>query len=200
MRIQRKRDREFGQAVNSQMVGHHHHGVIRNTRGSIIKAPDRLNEPGFIFIGDGIAARGRRIAPFREQAERDLYAVTGTFRPFPDCPAQVISNPAIFDQSGIIGTTSQRLSAEYRGQDGRYGGRLVMDGVPYVFADQPLKNRNGEVVGYISFGLPEARFSDIVSDSRNLSLILAAVCVLCFAPLVWLVHTRLQRDRAALEL
>lgn len=104
------------------------------------------------------------------------------------------------DQSGIIGTTSQRLSAEYRGQDGRYGGRLVMDGVPYVFADQPLKNRNGEVVGYISFGLPEARFSDIVSDSRNLSLILAAVCVLCFAPLVWLVHTRLQRDRAALEL
>ena len=101
------------------------------------------------------------------------------------------------DQSGLIGTPSQRLSAEYQGQDGRYGGRLVMDGVPYVFADQPLKNRNGEVVGYISFGLPESRFSGIISDSRNLSLILAAVCVLCFAPLVWL---RLKGDRAALEL
>lgn len=101
------------------------------------------------------------------------------------------------DQSELIGTPSERLSGNYQGQDGRYGGRLVMDGVPYVFADQPLKNRKGRIVGYISFGLPESRFSGIVTDSRNLSLLLAGVCLLCFAPLVWLVSLR---QREALEL
>lgn len=104
------------------------------------------------------------------------------------------------DQSELIGTPSERLSGNYEGQDGRYGGRLVMDGVPYVFADQPLKNRKGRIVGYISFGLPESRFSGIVTDSRNLSLLLAGVCLLCFAPLVWLVSLRQRRQREALEL
>lgn len=103
-------------------------------------------------------------------------------------------------QSELIGTPSERLSGNYEGQDGRYGGRLVMDGVPYVFADQPLKNRKGRIVGYISFGLPESRFSGIVTDSRNLSLLLAGVCLLCFAPLVWLVSLRQRRQREALEL
>ena len=104
------------------------------------------------------------------------------------------------DQSELIGTPSERLSGNYQGQDGRYGGRLVMDGVPYVFADQPLKNRKGRIVGYISFGLPESRFSGIVTDSRNLSLLLAVVCLFCFAPLVWLVSLRQRRQREALEL
>lgn len=104
------------------------------------------------------------------------------------------------DQSELIGTPSERLSGNYEGQDGRYGGRLVMDGVPYVFADQPLKNRKGRIVGYISFGLPESRFSGIVTDSRNLSLLLAVVCLFCFAPLVWLVSLRQRRQREALEL
>lgn len=104
------------------------------------------------------------------------------------------------DQSELIGTPSERLSGNYEGQDGRYGGRLVMDGVPYVFAEQPLKNRKGRIVGYISFGLPESRFSGIVTDSRNLSLLLAGVCLLCFAPLVWLVSLRQRRQREALEL
>lgn len=104
------------------------------------------------------------------------------------------------DQSELIGTPSERLSGNYQGQDGHYGGRLVMDGVPYVFADQPLKNRKGRIVGYISFGLPESRFSGIVTDSRNLSLLLAVVCLFCFAPLVWLVSLRQRRQREALEL
>ncbi len=104
------------------------------------------------------------------------------------------------DQSELIGTPSERLSGNYEGQDGHYGGRLVMDGVPYVFADQPLKNRKGRIVGYISFGLPESRFSGIVTDSRNLSLLLAVVCLFCFAPLVWLVSLRQRRQREALEL
>ncbi len=104
------------------------------------------------------------------------------------------------DQSELIGTPSERLSGNYQGQDGHYGGRLVMDGVPYVFADQPLKNRKGRIVGYISFGLPESRFSGIVTDSRNLSLLLAGVCLFCFAPLVWLVSLRQRRQREALEL
>lgn len=104
------------------------------------------------------------------------------------------------DQSELIGTPSERLSGNYQGQDGHYGGRLVMDGVPYVFADQPLKSRKGRIVGYISFGLPESRFSGIVTDSRNLSLLLAGVCLFCFAPLVWLVSLRQRRQREALEL
>lgn len=104
------------------------------------------------------------------------------------------------DQSELIGTPAERLSGNYQGQDGHYGGRLVMDGVPYVFADQPLKNRKGRIVGYISFGLPESRFSGIVTDSRNLSLLLAVVCLFCFAPLVWLVSLRQRRQREALEL
>lgn len=104
------------------------------------------------------------------------------------------------DQSELIGTPSERLSGNYQGQDGHYGSRLVMDGVPYVFADQPLKNRKGRIVGYISFGLPESRFSGIVTDSRNLSLLLAVVCLFCFAPLVWLVSLRQRRQREALEL
>ncbi|XOQ53413.1 MAG: hypothetical protein ACFWT7_08575 [Succiniclasticum sp.] len=104
------------------------------------------------------------------------------------------------DQSELIGTPSARLSNEHPDGDGHSGGRLVMDGIPYVFADQPLKNRNGRIVGYISFGLPESRFSDIVTDSRNLSLILAGVCLLCFAPLAWLVSLRQRRQREALEL
>ena len=104
------------------------------------------------------------------------------------------------DQSELIGTPSERLSGNYQGQDGHYGGRLVMDGVPYVFADQPLKNRKGRIVGYISFGLPESRFSGIVTDSRNLSLLLTVVCLFCFAPLVWLVSLRQRRQREALEL
>ena len=83
--------------------------------------------------------------------------------------------------------------------DGTYSGKVILEGKPHLFIDAPLKSRSGNVVGYISFGLQEERFSGIVQDNRDMTLFIGFLCFLLFAPLAQIMAAQLRQNQEHLE-
>ena len=77
---------------------------------------------------------------------------------------------------------------------------MYLQKVPYLFIDYPLKNYSGDLVGYISFGLQEDRFTEILEDNRKLTLFIGILCFVLFAPLIWLMGAQLRQNQQHLEL
>lgn len=101
------------------------------------------------------------------------------------------------DRSWLIGTKSE-MTSEQR-SDGNYYGKINLEGEEYLFMDMPVKDYKGNIVGYISFGLPESHFSDIVDDNRKLSLFIGFLCFMVFAPLAQVASAQLRQNKQDLE-
>ena len=68
-----------------------------------------------------------------------------------------------------------------------------------MFMDEALKNSKGEVVGYISLGLPEERLNFMVTDNRKIGLLISFLCMFIFLPIGQLLATQLKRNHDELE-
>ena len=102
------------------------------------------------------------------------------------------------DRSWLVGQKGAPFS-KASSPDGTYSGKVILEGVPYLFIDAPLKSRSGRVVGYISFGLQEEHFSGIVQDNRDLTLFIGVLCFLLFAPLAQVMASQLRQNQQHLE-
>ncbi len=103
------------------------------------------------------------------------------------------------DRSWIVGHKAGSITSS-KADDGTYSGKVFLRGVPHLFIDYPLKNYSGDIVGYISFGLPEDQFSSIVEDNRKQTMVIGLLCFALFAPLIWLMATQLRQNQKHLEL
>lgn len=102
------------------------------------------------------------------------------------------------DRSWLVGQKGAPFS-KASSPDGTYSGKVILEGVPYLSIDAPLKSRSGRVVGYISFGLQEEHFSGIVQDNRDLTLFIGVLCFLLFAPLAQVMASQLRQNQQHLE-
>lgn len=102
------------------------------------------------------------------------------------------------DRSWLVGQKGAPFS-KASSPDGTYSGKVILEGVPYLFIDAPLKSRSSRVVGYISFGLQEEHFSGIVQDNRDLTLFIGVLCFLLFAPLAQVMASQLRQNQQHLE-
>ena len=103
------------------------------------------------------------------------------------------------DRSWIVGHKAASITSS-QSADGTYSGKVILQGIPYLFIDHPLKNYSGDLVGYISFGLQEDQFAGIVEDNRRLTLFIGILCFVLFAPLIWLMGSHLRQNQKHLEL
>ena len=103
------------------------------------------------------------------------------------------------DRSWIVGQKAVSITSSHS-EDGTYSGKVYLQKVPYLFIDYPLKNYSGDLVGYISFGLQEDRFTEILEDNRKLTLFIGILCFVLFAPLIWLMGAQLRQNQQHLEL
>lgn len=70
-----------------------------------------------------------------------------------------------------------------------YRGEADILGRPFFVAYDPIKNANGEVIGILYVGIPQAEFMKSVTDTRNTLMIIGAAVTL-FATLLCLLATR----------
>lgn len=103
------------------------------------------------------------------------------------------------DRSWMVGTRAEHIMDARPQPDGSYYGHLELQGKTYLFIDQPIKNYDDHVVGYISYGLPEEHFSNIIEDNRKLTLMIGGLCFLVFAPLAQLMAAQLRHNQEQLE-
>lgn len=75
---------------------------------------------------------------------------------------------------GTKPTTNLMLKSD---KAGHFFGIMNIKGVDYVFADEVITNHSGKEVGYISLGIEEQRFSNIVNDNRMIILTVLFVCL-----------------------
>ena len=102
------------------------------------------------------------------------------------------------EKNWMVGTTAFPRPSR-SAYEGYYLGTAKLSGVDYMFMDEALKNSKGEVVGYISLGLPEERLNFMVTDNRKIGLLISFLCMFIFLPIGQLLATQLKRNHDELE-
>ena len=102
------------------------------------------------------------------------------------------------EKNWMVGTTALPRPSK-SSYEGYYLGTAKLNGVDYMFMDEALKNHLGEVVGYISLGLPEERLNFMVTDNRKIGLMISFLCMIIFLPIGQLLATQLKRNHDELE-
>lgn len=103
------------------------------------------------------------------------------------------------DRSWLVGHRSSGPFSTVKGEDGTYSGKVVLENIPYLFIDFPLKNHANQEIGYISFGLQEDHFSGIVQDNRDMTIFIGILCFILFAPLAQVMASQLRQNQQYLE-
>lgn len=103
------------------------------------------------------------------------------------------------DRSWLVGHRAAGPFSSVKNGDGTYSGKVVLEHIPYLFIDFPLKNHAGQEIGYISFGLQEDHFSGIVQDNRDMTIFIGILCFILFAPLAQVTASQLRQNQQHLE-
>jgi signal transduction histidine kinase len=102
------------------------------------------------------------------------------------------------EKKWMVGTPA--VPRPMRIPDGDYFiGNANLEGVDYVFMDEALTNSKGNIVGYISLGLPEERLNFLVTDNRKIGILISLLCILVFIPIGQIMATQLKRNHDELE-
>lgn len=78
--------------------------------------------------------------------------------------------------NGLIGTKSTAVNHQSK-YKGKYFGQATINGINYIFLDEEIKNITGDLVGYISVGINEDRFSSIVTNTRIVAMFVIFICL-----------------------
>ncbi|MEG2343658.1 MAG: ATP-binding protein [Acidaminococcaceae bacterium] len=76
----------------------------------------------------------------------------------------------------LVGTKSNEGDRSNRAK-GQFFGKTKINDVNYIFLDEEIKNYAGEIVGYLSVGIDEQRFSAIVNDNRITAMAVIFFCL-----------------------
>ena len=102
------------------------------------------------------------------------------------------------EKNWLVGTKAlpKQGKSDY---EGYFLGAGKLNDIKYMFMDEALKNHKGQVVGYISLGLPEERLNFMVNDNRKIGILISLFCMFIFLPVGQLLASQLKRNHDELE-
>ena len=145
---------------------------------------------GFQVQGDRMTVGQTGLNDFFEPVDKIKTLVGGTATVFMG-DTRITTNVVKPDGSRAVGTPLAKGpvydAVLTNGQS--YRGKADILGKPFFVAYDPIKNANGEVIGILYVGIPQAEFLKSVTDTRN-TLMIIGVAVTLLASLLCLLATR----------
>ncbi len=145
---------------------------------------------GFQVQGDRMSVGQTGLNDFFEPVDKIKTLVGGTATVFMG-DTRITTNVVKPDGSRAVGTPLAKGpvydAVLTNGQT--YRGKADILGKPFFVAYDPIKNANGEVIGILYVGIPQAEFLKSVTDTRN-TLMIIGVAVTLLASLLCLLATR----------
>lgn len=90
---------------------------------------------------------------------------------------RVTSNIRTPKKTSYVGSSIPITMNSLEGEKCFHFGRVNIDDEIHVFLDEPIIDAEGKVIGVLGVGIPEERFSAILSTNRNLIVIVTIVCL-----------------------
>jgi signal transduction histidine kinase len=139
----------------------------------VIPVYDQVSPTGFIMLGD--IANNDQFFPetYSRQVKDSFLAISVD-------GIRITSNISTPKKTDYIGS---RMPIEMNSLEGErffYFGKVNIDGEVHVFVDEPIIDLEGKIVGALGVGIPEERFSRILSTNHNLIFIVTVIslCVM----------------------
>lgn len=156
----------------------HAESYLTKCQAGVVVVPvyDQGSPLGFIIMGD-ISNNDKYLPETYSRQVTDSYlaiSVDGI---------RITSNISTPKRTDYIGS---RMPIEMNSLEGDrlfYFGKVNIDGEVHVFLDEPIMDSAGKLIGVLGVGIPEERFSRILSINRNLILFvtLISLCVMLLA-------------------
>ncbi|MDF2500870.1 MAG: Two component system histidine kinase [Anaerosporomusa subterranea] len=148
---------------------------LTKCQAGVVVSPvyDQGSPLGFIVMGD--ISNNDQFFPetYSRQVKDSFLAISVD-------DTRVTSNISTPKNTDYIGSRTPIEMSSLEGERFFYFGKVNIDGEVHVFVDEPIIDFEGKIIGVLGVGIPEERFSRILSTNHNLIFIVTVIslCVM----------------------